>query len=123
MCFYASWLRNSLNIVLTCGRSAPARSKSVYLDFKRHEVSRGKHRVGLWPKSFMMISAILVSPQRLTTRYLIAHIYADQPDGGPLWADRCVWHCIWHARQRLKPLGIDFKAIHWSGYDPVDLWA
>jgi hypothetical protein len=108
--------------VLTCGRSVPAGSESVYLDFKRHEVSRGKHRIHLWPKAFMMASAILVSPHRLNTRDLITFIYGEMSNGGPLWADRCVWHCVWHARHKLKPLGIDFKSTAWSGYDPIDLW-
>lgn len=111
-----------MNVVLTIGRSAPARSTSVYLDFQRFEISRGRHRVRLWPKAFHLVAAIMCSQVRLTTGDLINHIYGEMKNGGPDYADNCISHYLWHARARLKPLGIGIKAGYGAGHYAIDLW-
>jgi hypothetical protein len=112
-----------VNVVITLGRSAPARSGStVYLDHLRHEISRGRGRVKLWPHAFTMVAAIIVSPCRLHGRELVSIIYGQEPDGGPVWADHCIHTFAIHARKKLRPLGITFRATRDAGYQLIDLW-
>lgn len=106
-------------IVLTIGRSAPARSSGIYLDFQHYEVSRGRGRVHLWPHAFLMAAAILAAPGPLSTEDLIAFSYDGRRDGGPDWARGVVRVALWHARQRLKPLGIGFHCRPRLGYEAV----
>lgn len=113
-----------MNVVLTLGRSAPAGSDAVYLDFKRHEVSRGRERARLWPTPFLVAAAIICAQGPLTTTELVDGIYGDREDGGPEFADKVVHVATWHARQRLSPLGLSLCSHKgYLGYLVIDLWA
>jgi DNA-binding response OmpR family regulator len=46
---------------------------------------------------------------RVPTVSLTEHLYADNPDGGPLTADRIVRHHTWRLRERLKPYGLTIR--------------
>lgn len=108
-----------MNLVLTLGRSAPAYSHGIYLDFRRHEISRLRERAALWPHAFLMAAAILAAPGPLSTEDLIAFAYEERRDGGPDWARGVVRVALWHARRRLLPLGIGFCCRPRLGYEAV----
>lgn len=113
-----------MHVMLTLGRSAPSGSgDSVYLDHLRHEVSRGRQRISLSPRTFTLTAAIIVSPCNLSGRELIDIVYGEAlPDGGPIWAACCIRTFAMEARTKLRPLGITFYGHRDSGYRLYDLW-
>lgn len=113
-----------MHVMLTLGRSAPSGSgDSVYLDHLRHEVSRRRHRITLWPHAFTLVAAIIVSPYNLTTHELVDIVYgSDLPEGGPIWAACCIRNYAMIARRKLRPLGITFYGHRGTGYRLYDLW-
>lgn len=110
-----------MNIVLTLGRSVPTGSNSIYLDFKRHEVSRGRERARLEPKQFIAVACMLASPCPITPKELVDLAY-DSADGGPDDALRAMFVAVFRARKRLASLGIGFNHLRGWGYESADLW-
>lgn len=105
-----------MSVVLTLGRSAPARSTDLYLDFKHHDISQGRVRVHMWPKAFMVTAAILASPCGLTNKDLAAFLYGDRADGGPERASLCVGRFIGIANTKLALLGMRIEAATGHAY-------
>ncbi|WP_164743056.1 winged helix-turn-helix domain-containing protein [Mesorhizobium sp. Z1-4] len=50
------------------------------------------------------------------TAELVDYVYRDDPDGGPLDANKCIQIAITRYRQQLEPLGWEIKTRFGRGY-------
>lgn len=87
-----------------CGGEMEGGSPEVVLD------------AGLTPLEMAIMTPLVKAyPRGMTARQLADIVYAEDPNGGPLQADRCIAVHMFYIRAKIKPLGWHVGGVRGRG--------
>lgn len=102
-------------------RIARRRPDALVIDYSRQCIRRGTQRVdlstGVGPSQLFRFCAALCCAigGRVWRHDLIAALWADDPDGGPLWVDSILSKLVSHARPFLAWAGLTIRSVKCPG--------
>jgi DNA-binding response OmpR family regulator len=100
-----------------CGR--PLEDHPLWWNVESHTVVNGSKALLLTPMEARIFDALWQATSRggmLALLELTAIAYSDEPDGGPLGADKCVSVHLVHLRRKLERIGVAIMNVRGAGY-------